>query len=179
MYPIRHSFSSDEQRAFVMARFASDDAYAYVETLAFQAAQRGGVPVDTLRCSLLYVSGLGHAEPFRDELTRYTATLHALDIRTDKLLSFNVGSLWLSLEKGDPLRGICSDLAAIARRCGLGNRGLEFIEWIPHILLAHFPDVRGLPLGTCVTLTLRVNQFDLTRQTSADTFETLAQFALV
>jgi len=51
-------------------------------------------------------------------------------------------------------------------------------EWIPHILLARFPDSLGLPLGTCVNLTLRVNRLDLTRQVGADEFETLARFSL-
>ncbi|MCI0477484.1 MAG: 2'-5' RNA ligase family protein [Anaerolineales bacterium] len=171
-------FLPTERRAFVLARFLPGDALAYVETLAFDAAQRGGVPVDALHCSLLYARGLGDARSFRDELARYTATLGAFDLHTDKLLSANVGSLWLTLEKSDTLQSLCADLARIAQQCGLEKDGFTLDEWIPHILLARFPDSLGLPLGTCVNLTLRVNQFDLTRQISANEFETLARFSL-
>jgi hypothetical protein len=179
MYSVRLApFSADEPRAFVLARFAPDDALAYVETLAFDAAQRGGTPVNTPHCSLLYLSGLADPKPLHDELARYAVSLGTFDLQTDKLLSVNAGSLWLTLEKSSPLRGIYADLAGIARRCGLANRGFELRDWIPHILLARFSDARGLALGTCVNLTLRVNRLDLTRQINANVFETIARFSL-
>ncbi|MBI5650744.1 MAG: hypothetical protein HZC40_09920 [Chloroflexi bacterium] len=181
MDPVRVApFSADEHRAFVLAKFDRDDALAAVETRAFEASQRGGVPVDALHCSLVYLSGLANVEPFRSELVRYGATLGAFDVRADKLLNVNVGSLWLTLEKDATLRAIHSDLAGIARHCGLSNRGLTLDDWVPHILLARFPAQvsAGLPLGTCINLTLRVTRVDLTRQTGAHEYETLEKILL-
>ena len=181
MHPVtRAPFLADEHRAFVLAQFARDDALAEVEARAFEASQRGGTPADELHCSLLYLNGLANAEPLRSELARYGATLGAFDVRADKLLNVNVGSLWLTLEKDATLRAIHSDLAGIARRCGLSNRGFTFDEWVPHILLARFPNQvsAGLPLGTCIQLTLCVARLDLTRQVSATEYETLAKISL-
>ena len=84
---------ADEPRAFVLAQFARDDMFAARETLAFESSQRGGAAVDALHCAGAYLSGLANAEPFQSELARYCATLDTFDIRTDKLLNINVGSL--------------------------------------------------------------------------------------